>query len=125
MEREREVILRLPPLPTAPAVTLLKAPLLSPLEPTPSKEIVSVAVIFTLPASPCPRVLATRTAPLDTDRERVERLISPPLPTAPASTRLAALLDCPLVPTPSKEIESVAARFTRPAFPLPLVLAFS
>ena len=48
-----------PPLPSAPTSTPLKAPLIKPSLPLPSKETISAASILTLPASPCAKVLAT------------------------------------------------------------------
>ena len=52
-------------------------------------------------------------------------LISPPLPTAPVSTKLYAPLENPLLPTPSKLTVSRAEIFTLPASPFPPVEANS
>src|SRR4028118_2095617 len=118
-------MLTLPPLPWALLFTRLTAALRSSVLLSPSKDTVSVAVMLTLPASPFPTVLALNRAPLVTDRELVVMLTLPPLPWAPDSTRLAAVLRFPVLLSPSKDTVSVAVTFILPASPFPTVLTLS
>ncbi len=115
---EPALILMLPPLPTDPASTLLKAPLGFPLLFVPSKETRSLALIITFPASPCPRVLGLSCAPLVSESSPVVMRISPPLPLPVCSTllRIAVLF-------PSNKMRSPAVISILPAFPTPKVLA--
>ena len=71
-----------PPLPTAPKLTELAIILLSLFLPSPSKKMVSVALITMLPAFPVPKVLLLICAPLVKLRLVVSMRTSPPLPTA-------------------------------------------
>ncbi|BAY42425.1 hypothetical protein SAMD00079811_00020 [Scytonema sp. HK-05] len=104
-------MLILPPLPTPPAATVLK---MFPL--TSSTEF--VARTDTLPAFPCPKVLAVSAAPSVKEKEPVVILMLPPLPTPPAPTVLKMF---PL----TSSTEFVARTDTLPAFPCPKVLAIS
>ncbi len=122
---EPALILMLPPLPTDPASTLLKAALGFPLLLVPSKETRSLALIITLPASPCPRVLANSCAPLVSESSPVVIRMSPPLPLPVCSTLLKAALGFPLLLVPSKETRSLALIITLPASPCTRVLANS
>src|SRR4028118_444386 len=108
----------LPPLPTPSASTWLPMPVTCVPVPTPSRETISVALIVTSPAFPCPDVLATKVASLDTDIVPVVISMLPPSPTAPASTWLPMPVE-----DPRRETASVARIVTSPAFPCPEVLA--
>ncbi|BAY42427.1 hypothetical protein SAMD00079811_00040 [Scytonema sp. HK-05] len=100
-------MLILPPLPTPPAATVLK---MSPL--TSSTEF--VARTDTLPAFPCPKVLALSLPPSLKEKSPEEIVMFPPLPTALGST----VLKIPLL-TPAIVTLSVTSTVTFPASPLP------
>ena len=147
MLREPVIISMLPAFPSAPRSTTLKIPLASPLLPTPSNKIKSEAIISTPPAFPIPKVVADisaplvresesviieilppspsalfsttalMTPPLVIDREPVVILSEPPFPSASVSTALKIPLASPLLPTPSREIKSVAVMVKLPALP--------
>ena len=114
------VILILPELPTPPGPTRLKTPLGKLLSAvSPSKEIVSLALIFTSPAFPCPATELLMAAPLVKNRFLALRLTAPALPTPDS---LIKLLIPRLFPTlPSKEIVSLALMVTSPVSPRPLI----
>ncbi len=122
IESDLVVMSMLPPLPTAPDSTVLKAELGLLLLLTPSKKTLSVAVILKFPAFPCPRVKTCNWAPPVTESDLVVMLILPALPTAPFSTVLLATVDNPSPICPSKTTVSVAVMFKLPAFPNPKVL---
>ena len=110
-ESEAALMLMLPPLPTAPDPTLLK---ILPL----SSETKSLALINTLPALPCPMVLAFSVPPSNKDNEPLEIVMFPPLPVAPGSMLLKISLGNPLL-TPEIVTFPVTSMLIFPAFPLP------
>ncbi|BAY42424.1 hypothetical protein SAMD00079811_00010 [Scytonema sp. HK-05] len=105
-------MLMLPPLPTPVNPTVLRMPTLL----TSSTEF--VARTDTLPAFPCPKVLALSLPPSLKDKEPEEIVMFPPLPTAPVSTELKIAL-AGLSLTPAIVTGPVTSTVTLPASPLP------
>ena len=114
-----------PAFPTALDSTWLNAPLVNPFLFDPSNLTKPVALIFTLPASPCPNVPTLIRAPLVSSREPVVMDTPPAFPTALDSTWLNAPLVNPFLFDPSNLTKPVALIITLPALPSPLVLASS
>ena len=81
-DKELVVILISPADPSASSPTELIIPLAKPSESSPSIEMVSLAIISTLPALPRLKVVALTCPPLVKDKELVVMLISPADPSA-------------------------------------------
>ena len=112
-----------PALPSAPENTTLYAPLGFPCLLAPSNSIKSLALMVTVPASPTPKILASRKAPLSTARDPVVMNTPPASPSAPGYTTLTAPLSNPALLSSSNLIESLALMVTVPAFPTPRIIA--
>ena len=105
---EPAVRLTLPPCPVPWLSTRLYAPVEKVL--APSKEAALLTFIFTLPASPCPRMPAYICAPLVAVSEFAVRLTLPPVPVAFSSKALERK-----VPSPSRTIAPAAFTSIFPA----------
>ena len=119
--REPAVICTSPPVPTPLGAMALKAPLALPsMGLVPSKWARPSTTRITLPASPCPKVLASSWAPLSTSRVPAVICTSPPVPTPSGAMLLKAPLGLPLMELlPSKRARPSMLSATLPPWPVP------